>query len=285
MTALLDLAKFDAKNYLLLKNLSKCEIVDGLSEKLRDHNEDNEYFATIDGRISYSNYNVEILNVYEINSDITMNNGIVEFYGDIIINGNVETGSMIRAGRNITINGTVANARISAGGDIILSKGVQGAGLGRITTRGSVFADFIEYVQIEAAADVSANYILESDIKAGGKITVDGTKGSIIGGTTFGLMGIELRNAGTRVEQKTVLHAGFQKEDYNRFAELSKVEKEINADLASVVAEITDLLKIGKSRGVTGQQKERILELNRQKDNAYRRLDRIAEDKKILGNI
>lgn len=247
------------------------------------HNDEFEYFATRDGRISYANYNVEILDVYEINEDITLNFGNVEFYGDIIINGNVETGSVIRAGRNITINGTVANARISAGGDITLTRGIQGAGLGKVTTRGNIYAEFIEYAVVEAANNVYANYILDSKVTAGGKVCADGSKGAIIGGMTRGLMGVELKNAGTHIEQRTVIHAGFEEADYIKFNDLTREEKEVNASLATTVSELMELLKIGRERGVNASQKEHILELNQKRDEAYETLDIIADKKKELG--
>ncbi|MBQ0027918.1 MAG: DUF342 domain-containing protein [Lachnospiraceae bacterium] len=254
-----------------------------LRGKFISHNEEFEYFATRDGRISYSNYNVEILDVYEINEDITLNFGKVEFYGDIIINGNVETGSSIRAGRNITINGTVANARISAGGDITLTRGIQGNGQGRVTTRGNVFAEFIEYAVVEAAGDVFSNYILESNVSAGGKLIADGNRGSVIGGTVHGLLGVEIKNAGTKIEQRTVIHAGFKQEDYHRFSELSKQENAINNNLANLVGELSDLLKIARERGLNGSQKEEVARLNEKKDEAYAELDSISLKKKELG--
>lgn len=254
-----------------------------LRGKFIRQNEEGEYFATRAGRISYSSYNVEILDVYEINDDITLNFGNVEFYGDIIINGNVETGSVIRAGRNITINGTIANARISAGGDITLTRGIQGGGIGRVTTRGNVFAEFIEYANVEAAGDVFSNYILESNVLAGGKVIADGNKGCVIGGKVHGLLGVEVRNAGTKIEQRTILHAGFMMEDYEKYLELTKLEKKVNDRLAVCVSDLSDLLRVARERGLDSKQKETVTNLNTMKDEAYAELDEISLKKKDLG--
>lgn len=254
-----------------------------LRGKYIEMNSEFEYFATIDGKISLRDYNVEILNIYEINDDIDLTKGVVEFYGDMIINGNVETGAVIRAGRNLTITGTVGNAKIFAGGDIMLTRGIQGAEKAKISCRGDLYADFIEYANIEVNGDIHANYIMNSNVKAKGRVSVEGSKGAIIGGYVHGLMGVELQNSGNISEPKTTIHAGFSIEDYNKFASLTQKEKEINSELAEAVAEMSDLLKIGRERGVNKAQKERIFELNEKKDASYAELDGISAEKKELG--
>lgn len=245
--------------------------------------DDNEFFATMSGKISRSDNNIEILNVYEINEDLDPTKGVLEFYGDIIINGNVEDGVVIRAGRNLTINGTVSSARIQAGGDVVLSNGIQGYEGGKITTRGNVYASFVEYATIEARGDVHANYLLNSTVKSDGIVYVEGTKGSVIGGYVHGLKGVELIDAGNITEPRNFIHAGFSVEEYRKFAKLKKKEEDLNAALAMAVAEMTGLLRIGKERGVTQAQKDRIFELNEQKDAANATLDQISIEKKELG--
>ena len=61
--------------------------------------------------------------------------------------------------------GYTTPAQIFAGGDIILQKGIQGGGKGRVSARGNIFSDFIEYADIEAGMDVYANSIINSNSK------------------------------------------------------------------------------------------------------------------------
>ena len=239
-----------------------------------------EYFATISGKISLNGSAIEILSVHEVNDDLTINYGTVEFYGDIVINGNVESGATIRAGRNVTINGTVSSGKVFAGGDIVLTKGAQGKS--RISARGDIFAEFIEYASVEAVGEIHANYIMNSEVKSAKKVFVDGKKGSILGGYTHGLSGVEVRNSGNYNEINTELHAGFSESDYMQYDNLVKKEEKINGEMATIVSELTELLKIAAERGVTQKQKDRIYELNAGKDEAYVRLDEINKEKKEL---
>ena len=240
----------------------------------------NEYFATISGKISRNGNAVEILSVHEVNDDLNINYGTVEFYGDIVVNGNVESGAVIRAGRNVTINGTVSSGKVFAGGDIVLTKGVQAKS--KISARGDIFADFIEYANVEATGEVHANYIMNSTVKSSKKVFVDGKKGSVVGGFTHGLSGVEVRTSGNYNEPVTELHAGFGEDDYGQYDRLVKREEAINNELAEIVSEMTELLKVSRERGATQTQKDRIYELNIKKDAAYAQVDEIGKEKREL---
>ena len=239
-----------------------------------------EYFATIAGKISRSGNNIEILSVHEINDNLDLTYGNVEFYGDIVINGNVEAGAVIRAGRDVTINGTVSGGKIFAGGDVVLTKGAQGQS--KISARGSVFSEFIEYTDVDARGEIHSNYLLNAQINSLQRVFVDGKKGYIIGGNTHGLKGVELRRSGNYTEPKTMIHAGFSDEDYEKYDALNQKEEKINNELALIVSEMTELLVATKERGATQKQKDRIFELNKKKDDTYAGLDSIRQDKKEL---
>ncbi|MCR4651084.1 MAG: FapA family protein [Lachnospiraceae bacterium] len=244
--------------------------------------ETRQYFATASGKISCNNFNVEILTVHEVNGDLDMTSGNVEFYGDIIINGNVESGVFIRAGRNITVNGTIAAARIQAGGDIVLAKGIQGNNKGKISARGNVFAEFIEYATVEAGKDVQANSIIDSQVSAVGKVMVKGSKGVVRGGYVHGLQGVSIRSVGNSNEPKTILHCGFTEDDHMRFILLNKKANEIKDEIAKVVDEMSELLNVANAMGVTADQKARIYELNKIKGEKCQDLDRNSQEKKRL---
>lgn len=246
------------------------------------NDETNEYRATRSGKISYdeSSNNIEILDVHEVNENVTLIIGKLEFYGDLIINGDVENGVFIRAGRNISISGTVGAATINAGGDIVLQKGIQGSGKGIVSARGNVFSDFIEYANVKAREDIYANSIINSEVETEGQVVVSGKFGSIIGGKTHGLRGITTNEAGNDSEIKTILHAGFSEADYHSFSELSKEEAELNKELNELVVNITEMLK-SRNKGLAfgKPSKAKISELTARKNEICGRLDQIKSSK------
>lgn len=243
-----------------------------------------EYRALVSGKISCTNNNVQILTVHEINDDIDMTIGKVEFFGDVVINGNVESGVVVRAGRNVTINGVVSGANIYAGGDIVLSKGVQGDNKSKISARGSVYANFIEYTEVEAQGDVFANSIVSSKINCNGKVIVEGTRGIILGGLTHGLKGVTLRTSGSGAEPLTEIHAGFRAEDYTRYMELANRVKELKSEAQETVETMSGLLMLGKKQGIHDSQKQEIFKLKSKKDEIYAQIEEIERDKKEISS-
>lgn len=244
-----------------------------------------EYTAKISGKISLKEYNIEILDVHEINDDVTSLQGKVEFYGDLYIKGDVENGVIIRAGRNVVINGTVGAASIYAGGDIILSKGIQGAGRGKVSARGNVFSDFIEYARVDSGMDIYANSIINSDIYTQGNVVVSGKHGSIIGGNAHGLRGITANAAGSVNEARTSLHAGFPAEYYQKFSDFAKLQKKKNNELGEVVEEITQLLRIRSKNGGQFNREQRLsaMALKEKKESICAELEQIKLDMEDIG--
>ena len=267
---------------LIPKYVKDLQVLRG--KNIERNEETNEYIAKVSGKISYSNGNIEILTVHEINGNVDLITGTIEFYGDIIISGNVEAGVVIRAGRNVTIKGTVSSAKIFAGGDIILQKGIQGGGKGKISARGSVYADFIEYTQVDAFLDVNANSIINSTVNASGQIILKGKRGSLIGGYSHGLKGITISNSGNLSESRTLLHAGFKEEDYETISDLLKEEHQLKIEVANIIGNMTNILQLRKVHpgSFSKQNKDVLFKLNTKKDEIYKRIDQIAKDKEEL---
>ncbi len=247
--------------------------------------ENESYYAQSDGKIEVKDGKIDIQNVHEISGDVDAIIGKVEFFGDVIINGNVETGVVIRAGRNIEVHGTTGGASLFAGGDVILTRGIQGGS--KISARGNVFADFIENTTVEAGGTVQANTILNANISAKNKVITTGRRGVIIGGYTHGLKGIEAMAAGNDAEIKTVLHSGYETATYDRLLEISRQAGEVREKLSELVETMTEALKTKRIRGLSGgaSVEAKLAEWNRQKDEYFAKLDKLGGERKTLETV
>lgn len=207
------------------------------------------YLAQKDGKIEFKNGRIDIQNLHEINGDVTLITGKVEFFGDIVINGNVEAGVVIRAGRNIEIKGTVEAVNLFAGGDIILSRGIQGAQRAKISARGNIYADFIEHTVVMAGGNVQANIILNSRISADGNVLLTGKKGAIIGGYTHAMMGISATEIGNEAEVRTVVHAGCEKETYLKLQNTKTRESTLLNEMKELSDQAAEIIRKKKTAG------------------------------------
>lgn len=247
--------------------------------------ENEIYYAQCDGKIEVKDGKIDIQNVHEISGDVDMIIGKVEFFGDVIIYGNVESGVVIRAGRNIEIHGTTGAATLFAGGDVILSRGIQGGG--KISARGNVFADFIENTTVDSGGTVQSNTILNARISAKDKVITTGKKGAIIGGYTHALKGIEVMTAGNDVEVKTILHCGYEPEEFDKLIETKHKEAEMKAKLSELVETMTEALREKRLRGsaTSGATEAKLVQWNKLKDEYFARLDMIEDERERLEKI
>lgn len=244
--------------------------------------ENGVYYALSDGKIEVKDGKIDIQNVHEIMGDVDAIIGKIEFFGDIIINGNVEGGIVIRAGRNIEIHGTTGAASLFAGGDVVLSRGIQGGG--KISARGSVFAEFIENTTVEAEGVVQANVILNAKVSTRDRVIAVGKKGAIIGGYTHALKCIEATTAGNDVELKTVLHSGYEPEAFDKLLDARRRETEMKEKLAKLVDTMTEALREKRTRGANASRNTdaNLMEWNRLKDEYFVELDKIGKDREEL---
>ena len=244
------------------------------------------YVAEMEGKIEVRDNKVDIKNVHEIMGDVDLVTGRIEFFGDVIISGSVSRGVVIRAGRNIVIRGTVEAVNMYAGGDIILERGIQGGQEAKLVAKGSVFADFIEHAEVHAKGSVSANSILNSYIYADDKVIASGKKGVIIGGYVHGLKGVEAGTLGNEVEVKTTVHAGYEKETYDKFVGMKSKEEAAQAELSETVDSMAGILRMKRlgSNSITKADENKLSVLNKKKDECFLKLDEIRQEKQRLAD-
>ncbi len=217
---------FDVKGKLLAPKAGKPK--SNLRGKGFTVSEDgNTYYAAIDGKVEYCNYDLRIVNVLDISGDVDLNIGNIDFNGDVNITGNVITGVTIRAMGSIYIGGYVEGAVIKSNKDIVLNKGVNANGIGQIEAKGNISARFFENAIVYAEGDVNAGYILSSKIMALGKVIVQGSRGTIHGGDVTGVMGIETSNAGNASYAPTNLRIG--------------ATKKLRMDYANIIVQLKDI--------------------------------------------
>ncbi len=234
----------------------------------------NKYYATKSGKVEYDGENkLSIVEVYEVQGNCDFaNNPVIEFNGDVVINGNVEAGVIINAGKSLTVEGVVESATITAGGDVCLKRGMQGSGKGSIVSGGDIFTEFLEYTNVTAEGNIQSNVILSSQVNAGGTVTLTGKKGLIAGGNVHGTMGITCICAGNMSEIKTGLHAGLQPEVMEKRIAVNEEYSTVSKELDEIVESMAKILRVRQKTGQLSEQlQEHLMDLKRRKDEVYRK--------------
>ena len=234
----------------------------------------NKYYAAKSGKVEYDGDNkLSIVEVYEVQGGCDYaNNALVDFNGDVIIHGNVEAGVTIRAGKSLTVEGVVESANITAGGDVCLKRGMQGAGKGTIVAGGDIFTEFLEYANVKAGGNVQSNVILNSRVSAGDRVTLTGKKGLIAGGSVHAMLGVSCQNVGNQSEIKTGIHVGVLPETMEKRIAVNEEYSKLNQELEDIVAGMAKILRVRQQTGELSEQLQNHLSvLKTKKDEVYQK--------------
>ena len=179
-------------------------------------------YSGVDGHVTLVDDKVFVSDVYEV-KNVDAATGNLDFEGSIQISGDVMANFEVKAGGNVIVNGLVEDARIIAGGNIIIAKGMNGSSKGYLKAGGDIVAKFLENVRVVAGGYVESEAILHSRISAGTEVKVEGRKGIIVGGYVQAGQKVTAKSIGTGMGASTILEVGVNpliKTQYSRMQKL-----------------------------------------------------------------
>ncbi len=192
-------------------------------------------FSDVSGHVSLAEGTVFVANTYDVPADVNASTGDIEYDGNINITGNVITGFSVKATGDIYVKGAVEGAELTAGGDIVLNRGMQGMDRGYLKAGGNVISKFIENATVAAGGYVTADAIMHSRVTAKGNILVKGKRGLITGGELHSGTMIFAKTIGSPMGTHTTLEVGIDPgiiEEYHRLEkEFPELEKELEKNI------------------------------------------------------
>lgn len=195
--------------------------------------------SEVDGHVMLVEGKVFVSDVYEV-ENVDNSTGNIDFEGSVQVNGNVCSGFAVSARGNVIVKGVVEGATVYAGGDIVISRGMNGMGKGHLEAGGNIIAKFLENATANAVGYVSSESILHSKVMAGTEITVSGKRGFITGGHVCAGNKVVVKNLGANLGAATIVEVGVNprvKEEQQKLQkeilEIQKVIRSVQPILAS----------------------------------------------------
>ncbi len=227
------------------------------------------YRAETEGRVELTKTQIKIVDVQEFDRDIDNVFGNINFNGDVIIHGDVKPGVTIKASRSVTVEGVLEGGIIEAGGDVLIKGGIVGEINSRIHSQiragGDVVMDFVQYSTITSNKDIYANSYLGCNVTAQGKIFATGSLGAIVGGTVYGMMGVETSYSGNDAGLRTVIKCGISDELSLEKTALDMKLRKVMDEMQKSGEEEDDLNRMIRLGTASDMQKKRKAELVKQK--------------------
>lgn len=208
----------------------------------------NEIFSDVTGHVSLVNGQVFVSNVYEVPADVDSSTGDINYSGSVHVRGSVRGGFTVIAEGDIIVEGSVEDALLQSGGDIIVKCGIQGMQRGVLEATGNVITKYIENAKVFAGGYVETGSIIYSDVGAGEDVIVAEHKGFINGGTIRAGGKVEANSIGSAMGSKTTIEVGMPPEKKERYNILQKQITQGNDELnkmSPVIQKYTQIIKTG----------------------------------------
>ena len=192
-----------------------------------------ELRSMVNGHVTYADGKVFVSNVLEVaNVDNAVGN--IDYDGSVTVTGNVCENFEVKAKGSVEVRGVVEGARIEAGENIIIARGMNGMHKGVLIAGGNVISKFIENAKVNAKGYVESESILHSEVVAGTDVKVTGKRGFIAGGRTCATSVIEVKNLGSSMGADTVVEVGMDTTVKRTIMELQKEIGELSKSLAQI---------------------------------------------------
>jgi len=247
--------------------------------------EDNlSLISKVDGHVTLVEDKVFVSDILEV-ENVDNSTGNIEFEGSVQINGNVISNFTVNARGNVIVNGVVEGATITAGGDIVIARGMNGMGKGILEAGGNIIAKFLENAEASAGGYIQTESILHSTVSSEKYIEVDGKHGFITGGHVVAAERLGVKTLGSEMGASTVVEVGANpkmKEEYLQLQKnVTETQKILNST-RSIMATYAD--KRAKGVQMTNEQLEYLksvilLDNNKKKEleNDQKRVEEIQE--------
>ncbi len=138
-------------------------------------------YAGMDGNAKLSRGRVVVEPVVHV-KNVNYGTGNIDFDGSVVVEKDIADRFVVKAGGDIQVGGGVGRATLIAGGNVLLKRGINGGGEGRIECGGNLFAKFVESSTVLSKKNVLLEEaILHSRVSAWKHCLLNGRRAEVIG--------------------------------------------------------------------------------------------------------
>ncbi|RKX73022.1 MAG: polymerase, partial [Spirochaetes bacterium] len=204
--------------------------------------------------------------------------------GSVEIKGNVEDGYSVTAQGKIEVAGYVGKANLNAGGDIIVSRGInggEGTEFGNITAGKSIWSSFIQNSQAIAGEFVIVSAgIVNSDVVSQKKVLCKGRRAKIVGGHVRASEEVNAVILGSAGGSETLIEVGFDPAAKEEIEQLNETLTAVEEERDKVDLNLQGLKRqVRMQRKRLSKEKEQLFEeLRVQHNELHKKMDSITSE-------
>lgn len=221
--------------------------------------EDGNLIVLPDGKI-------EVQPIITIHGDVDFSTGNIDFIGSVVVTGDIKSDFSVKVQRKLEVNGNVEDAKVEAGGDVLIKKGFFGRGKGMITAGGSVKVAHILNQSIICEKDIAVEReAVCARLKAGGK--VDSSRAKFVGCIIEGGNEVEVLNLGNGEQTQAKVYVGQRAKLVENYNAIEKELEQLEKQLADVRNGVYKLIRIQLDGIIADEQKQLLAKLKKMQDD------------------
>ncbi len=224
-------------------------------------------YAERKGEISLNHQGIAVNSVKDIDGNVSLRTGSIDFVGEVTVHGSVESGYYIMAGSSVRIGELVYNALISSDTDITVKQGVVGSGKAVLRARNSINLGYAEQAHLMSVGElVIRKSALNCQIKCNGRIHFGKEQSRLVGGETKTKHGLSVVDLGSTSGEETKICFG---QDY-LVLDMIEVEERRIEKLRATLERVDTLMEKLKKNGET----QKLIPLRKKKVKAMRMIEK-----------
>ena len=210
------------------------------------------YISEKGGYVTLQKGKLSIFEQLEIKGDVVYGKDNIKFNGTIHITGSVMKNAKVEADGDIIVDGYVEGARLKAGKNIIIRRGVNGNNVGIVEARGNIVAAFFENTNIVAGGNIEAGYLMNSMAYCRDSVKVAGKKPLICGGKVKASNSVTAGVVGNDSHARTEIEVGRLTDYGEQLLSINQRMKALDADMERIRDGMNAILgKVGALKGRT----------------------------------
>ena len=187
-------------------HVEPVELVAGENAELTDGG--TAVRATADGNVRLAGDAV-VIEPMIVLENVDYQTGNISFQGSVLVEKSIADGFMVEAGGDVQVGRAVGRATIVAGGNVLLTAGINGAGEGRVECGGNLAAGYIEQASVTCRGFVFVEEaVMHSDLSVWRHLVLTGRRAEIIGGQLIAGGSVWCRKLGSVAEPATQVNLG-----------------------------------------------------------------------------
>ncbi len=178
------------------------------SENIIFYENDSLFKACEEGQLVVKKDYLGVLTIREIEGDVDLNVGCVDFPGTVLIKGSVLPDFYVKSKGDVFVKGNVTDSLIECAGILNVGEGITGSHKTFIEAGGNVTASYIQNSKVNSAESIVVRKLAySSNLTATEKIIVEGM---VIGGLLSAGKEIIVKDIGSEVGTETFLEVGIE---------------------------------------------------------------------------